>query len=112
MFNRKKKEIKELKEKILDKQKEINKLTFRYNSISVELDKLNEKIYADDKIIKALEQKLYDKDFKYYKKYKYAILIDKNYEVKLWNEDRFENNVKEILFNANPYEIPKINIIK
>lgn len=104
MFNKKKKEIEKLQEELFTKERECRWCKSK-------IDELEEKQYCNDKIIKALEQELYDKNLKYYKKYDYAILI-KKHKVEVWNEDRFEKNVKEVLFNAHEGEIPEINIIK
>lgn len=45
-------------------------------------------------------------------KYKYAILVDDNYNSVLWNDGRYERQVRELHFNHYPNEIPTIEIEK
>ena len=84
------------KSKIIENQKElIEKQTLQIIELEEQLLELEEK--KAEEILN---------------KYRYAILVDDNYNSILWNDGRYERQVRELHFDHYLDELPKIEITK
>ena len=81
-------EVDNLKKELVETKRENEKL--RYLSETTKKEELSKKL----------------------NEYKYAILVDKYNDVKLYNDGRFERGVMSIEFEASLGEIPTIQIYK
>lgn len=87
-----------IKSKIIKNQKE-------------QINKMIDDICDLEKQIEELKHQLSFKEEELLKNYDYAILV-KDYKTKLWNDDRFENKVRNLQFEHFVSEMPRLKIDK
>ena len=87
------------KSKIIENQKEqINRMTNNICDLERKVEELKHQLeYKEEELLN---------------RYKYAILVDDNFNSVLWNDGRYERQVREIHFSHYPNEIPTIEIHK